>query len=290
MEQKAALVLGSSGAFGGAVLNELKAKGWAVRRYSRGTDMRTAAQGCQLVVNGLNPPNYHAWDRLIPEITDSVIAAVKGSGATVLIPGNVYPFGVQPAPWGVETPHRPNSRKGRIRMEMEARYRDASDHDQFRAILLRAGDFLGTSPKLAINMVNLRNIQKGRISYLGAADAPHAWAWLPDLARAGVDLAALQDRPAYLDVPFPGLTFSLRDFCHHAERVCGRPMRLTRFPAWIFGVASPFWELGRELREMLYLYEHPHWMEGETLAALLPKFQMTPLESVIRELLAAKGL
>ena len=125
-----ALVLGASGGFGGQVASALKSAGWTVRRYRRGTDMAAAAKGADLIVNGLNPPAYHDWDRLIPEITISVLAAGKASGATLLVPGNVYPYGTEPGPWNAETPHRPTSRKGHIRAEMEARYRDASAHGQ----------------------------------------------------------------------------------------------------------------------------------------------------------------
>ena len=41
-------------------------------------------------------PSYHDWERTIPEITAQVIAAAKASGATVILPGNIYNFGDQP--------------------------------------------------------------------------------------------------------------------------------------------------------------------------------------------------
>ena len=44
--------------------------------------------GADVIDNGLNPPNYHNWAKLIPQITADVIAAAKASGATVLLPGN----------------------------------------------------------------------------------------------------------------------------------------------------------------------------------------------------------
>lgn len=62
--------------------------------------MAASAEGCDLILNGFNLPNYHAWDRLIPESTTHVLAASRATGARVLVQGNVYPFGVQPAPWG----------------------------------------------------------------------------------------------------------------------------------------------------------------------------------------------
>ena len=140
------LVLGASGNVGSRMAEAFAAAGWTVRRYQRGTDMVAAAQGADVIFNGLNPPMYHNWARLIPQITDQVIAAGLASGATVLIPGNVYPYGVEPAPWGPKTPHRPVARKGAIRAAMEARYKAATTRG-LRVIILRAGDFLDERSK-----------------------------------------------------------------------------------------------------------------------------------------------
>ncbi len=120
------LILGASGHAGTAFARAFADDGWQVRRYRRGTDPADAARGADLIINAMNPPDYHDWARQIPLITDLAMTAARASGARVLIPGNVYVFGRQPGPWSAETPHRPCSRKGRIRAEMEAAWR-ASD-------------------------------------------------------------------------------------------------------------------------------------------------------------------
>ncbi len=48
---------GLIGHFGRRAAAAFAAAGWEVRRYARGTDMAAAAQGAQVIVNGLNPPN-----------------------------------------------------------------------------------------------------------------------------------------------------------------------------------------------------------------------------------------
>lgn len=286
-----ALVLGSSGGFGGQVAKALESAGWTVRRYKRGTDMTAAAQGADLIVNGLNPPAYHNWDKLIPQITTQVLAAGKASGAKILIPGNVYPYGMEPGPWNADTPHRPVARKGRIRAEMEARYRAAADQGQ-RAILLRGGDFLlPEAPQMVMNRLILGEVAKGKVTTLGDPEALHAYAYLPDMARAAVGLVALGDAlPAYADIPFSGHAFSISDLADRISRLSGRPMRIKRFPRWIFTLASPFWELARELREMLYLYDHPHQLDPAPLRRWLPDWHDTPLDEVILHHLRARGI
>lgn len=287
-----ALVLGASGGFGGQVALALQAAGWRVNRYQRGTDMASAAKGASLIVNGLNPPAYHNWDKLIPEITTAVLAAGRTSGARLLVPGNVYPYGVEPAPWGPDTPHRPVSRKGRIRADMEARYRDAAEHGGPRTILLRGGDFLlPEAPQMLMNRVILGKVTKGRITTLGDPDALHAYAYLPDMARAAAGLAALGDAlPAYADLPFAGYAFTITDLAARVQRLSGRPMKVSHFPIWLFTVTSQFWELARELREMLYLNSHPHYLDPEPLRRWLPDFRDTSLDEVIALHLRALGL
>ena len=280
---RTALVLGASGGFGGQVALALQAAGWTINRYTRGTDLAAAARGADLIVNGLNPPGYHDWARLIPEITASVIAAARSSGATVLVPGNVSPYGIQPGPWGPDTPHRPTSRKGRIRATMEASYRQAATNGGPRTILLRGGDFLlPEAPQMLMNRMILAKVAKGKITAMGPANALHAYAYLPDMARAAVGLANLGDAlPAYADIPFAGHAFTIRDLAAIVARLTGRRMQVTHFPLWFFTLVSPFWELARELREMLYLNRHAHEMDPAPLRRWLPQYQDTPLDTVI---------
>lgn len=286
-----ALVLGSAGGFGGQMVPALQGAGWTVRRYQRGTDMAAAAKGAGLIVNGPNPPAYHDWNRLIPEITASVLAAGKASGATLFVPGNVYPYGTESGPWNAETPHRSTSRKGRIRAEMEARYREASAFGQ-RTILLRGGDFLlPEAPQMLMNRVILGKVSNGIVTTLGDPDALHAYAYLPDMARAAVGLTALgQALPIYADIPFAGHASTISDLAARISRLSGRPMRIKSFPLWLFTVTSPVWELARELREMLYLYDHPHSLDPAPLRRWLPDWQDTTLDEVILRHIAARGI
>jgi hypothetical protein len=48
-------------------------------------------------------------------------------------------------------------------------------------------------------------------------------------------------------------------------------------------LASPFWEMAREMCEMRYLYDTPHALDPAPLARLLPGFTTTPLDTVLRE-------
>lgn len=282
-----ALILGATGKIGRHFTAAFHAAGWQTRAYTRGTDMSAAAQGCAVIVNGQNPPNYHDWARILPQITEQVIAAAKASGATILFPGNVYVFGTQTGPWDESTPHRPNTRKGAIRSQIEARYRDSG----VPMIVLRAGDFIDPDSDTSImDIAYLRALAKGTITTMGNPDVQRAYAWLPDMARAGVALALKRaELPAYCEVPFPGHTISVRGVTQNLARITGRPLRITNFPWWAMRLASPFWELARELSEMRYLFDLPHSLSGTRLQTLLPDFQPTPLDTVLTAVLARRA-
>lgn len=281
-----ALILGANGKIGRHFAKAFRAAGWQTRAYQRGTDMAQAATGCEVIVNGLNPPGYHDWARLLPQITRQVIDAARASGARVLFPGNVYVYGSQPGPWDENTPHRPNTRKGAIRAEVETMYRDSG----VKGIVLRSGDFMDADSGTSILDVGyLRALKAGKITTMGDPDARRAHAWLPDLARAGVALAQLPDLPVFLDVPFAGHTLSARDIRDGVSRLTGRDLRLAGFPWWLMRAASPFWELARELQEMRYLYSLPHSLSGARLVALLPDFRPTPLDEVLRLVLVRRN-
>jgi len=281
------LILGANGKFGKACAGAFAADGWNVRLFDRKSqNMTNAAIGADVIFNGLNPPAYHNWAQIIPEITKQVIAAAKASGATIILPGNVYPFGHQPGIWDENTAHKPNSRKGEIRKQMEAAYRTAA-LEGVQTINLRAGDIIDPdATDTVFQMVMLKALAKGKLTLLGRADARHAWCFTPDFARAAVGLANMRDTlAAYEDIPLPGQNFTGEELRRTLHQITGRPVKITQFAWWQLRLLSPFWELARELQEMRYLWDMPHELSGQKLNALLPGFQMTPNSQAILQAL-----
>ena len=279
--EKTVLILGASGKIGRHSSAAFTAAGWTVRHYDRASgDMTGAAMGCDVIVNGLNPPNYKNWAVTIPAITREVLAAAKASGATVILPGNVYHFGDQGGVWSEKTPPRPVSRKGKIRLDMEEAYRKSG----VQTIVLRAGNFIDPQKEDDVmSLVYLRNISKGRVILPGPAETQQAMCYLPDWARAAVALAEMRGALApFEDVPFPGHTMSGADIRAHAEAILGRKVTFEGFPWWIMRLSAPFWELARELLEMRYLWATDHRLSEVRFNDLLPDFKATALEDVMK--------
>ena len=126
------------------------------------------------------------------------------------------------------------------------------------------------------------NVAKGRVLYPGPLDRVHAWAYLPDMARAIVGLAEKRAEFAPFEAfGFPGYAVTGKVLIEAIEQACGRTLKLKSLP-WplirVLGLAMP---LMREVAEMSYLWRVPHAIDGAKFMACLPDFQATPFEVAI---------
>jgi nucleoside-diphosphate-sugar epimerase len=206
------LVLGARGRLGGAVAQAFAAAGWRVlaQRRAGGTvpspaegiewvqaeagdtaALLRAAKGARAVVHAMNPAyTAAAWRAQAPGLMQGAIDAAAALGAVLLFPGNVYNFGADmPALLSPDTPQRPSTEKGRIRVDLEQQLAQATRAQGLQAVVVRAGDFFGAGNGSWLDQVIVKKLPQGRVTWPGALDAPHAWAYLPDLARAFVRAA-----------------------------------------------------------------------------------------------------
>ncbi len=290
---RSVLILGASGRFGQAAAAAFKGAGWTVGRFDRSRDTLAAAvQGQDVVVNAWNPPNYSHWATEMVPLHQRVVDALKDSQTTVIVPGNVYVYGPHATrPWSENSAHLATNPLGRLRIAVENAYRAAG----VRTIVLRGGDFLDTSPSAGwFDLMMVKNLKRGRLIYPGALDAPHAWAYLPDMAQAAVALAERRlELPTYTDVPFTGYTLTAQEMAAHLSKIIDRPVvpkRMNWLPVCVLAtVMSGLYGLP----EMRYLWSLPHMLDGTRLKELAPGLDATPVETALRAAIAhldlAKG-
>lgn len=269
------LILGASGRFGRNAADAFAAKGWTVHRFDRQTDhLETAAKGVDVIVAAWHLP-YQDWATQVPTLHAGIRKAALDNDATVILPGNVYVFGPKaPHPWSENTPHMATNPLARIRQDTEHAYR----RDGVKTIVLRTGDFLDTEPSGNwFDMIMTKKLHKGRFTYPGHTDRSHAWGFLPDIARAAVELAEMRARlNTFEDIPFPGLTLSGDQMAQVLTHVMGHKVRARRMSWLPLRLAWPFIGMIRYLFEMRYLWDLPHTLDGTRFSQLLPDFQMTP--------------
>lgn len=318
---KTALVLGATGGIGGEMVRQLLAAGWTVRALKRGetqpargdgigwlrgdalsrTDVMAAAKGCSVIVHAVNPPGYRHWGQLVLPMLDNTIAAAIAENATIVLPGTVYNFGPDafPAPGNLlaeDAPQRPLTRKGAIRVELEARLQRASTQGA-QVIIVRAGDFFG--PRAGNSWFSQGLVKPGQpvrsVLSPGAPGIGHQWSYLPDVARTMLQLLAVRaSLPPFARFHMAGhwdddgrqMTGAI---CRVVGRQTGARPALKAFPWWLMTLASPFVATLRELREMRYLWQAPLPLDNARLLAVLGQEPHTPLDEAVRATLEGMG-
>ena len=309
-----ALVLGATGGVGGSIAAALLRHGWQVTgmarnleaarvaspdagiEWTRGdamnrADVIRAAQGASLIVHAVNPPNYANWDTLVLPMIDNTIAAARAAGARVVLPGTIYNYDPATTPVvSADTPQRPKSRKGAIRVALEDRLRQAAP--EVPSLILRAGDFFG--PGARSSWFSQAMVSPGkplRRIVNPARGGGHSWAYLPDLAETFARLADMHERLAPFEVlQFRGVFDADGTGMIEAIRTAaGRRLPVYRFPWWLVRLAAPFNGFMREAAEIAPHWRHPLRFDNSRLVELLGEEPHTPLDAAMRETLVSLG-
>jgi nucleoside-diphosphate-sugar epimerase len=309
------LVLGANGRFGQAAVAAFAQAGWRVLAQVRRappqplpagatalavplSDIDTLAMqagGASVVVHAVNPP-YTRWrQELLPAARQGMDVAGR-LGARFMLPGNVYNFGEHmPALLQPDTPQLPSNDKGRIRCELETELRARAAGGQ-RGVVIRAGDFFGCGRGSWLDLVIAKSLAQRKLVYPGPLDVEHAWAYLPDLARAFVAVAGNDDLPSLADLHFPGHTLTGAQLLAAVQRAAAS-IGLLPARGWHHGsmpwgliraggVLVPGW---RAIAEMRYLWSVPHALDGRALNAAVGALPATPIEAALHAALLGLG-
>ena len=240
-----------------------------------------AARGVDVVLHALNPP-YTDWARLALPLAYSAVAAAETAGATLLFPGNLYNYG-SPLPPLIDenTPMRPSSRKGQLRVAIEDRLMEAAERG-VRTIILRAGDFYGGGPGSWFDLVLVKEIGRRRITYPGPLEVMHEWAYLPDFASALLRLASVREAlPRFASFGFSGHAVTGRELTAAITRAMQASLENKRMTWWLIHALRPIVPLCRELSEIAYFWNEPHRIDGSKLKAAIGDIPGAPLDVAI---------
>lgn len=320
------LVLGARGRFGQAAARAFAQAGWRVLAQMRPGaqalalpgvqwiaaapgDTRTiaaAAAGAPVVVQALSPLYTHkAWRSDVPALTADAIAVTRALGtrtspATLMLPASVYNFGAgMPAVLHEDTAQAPTTFKGRLRQASEAQIRAATQDGGMRAVVIRGGDFFGAGAGSWLDLAIAKDLGAGKLIYPGRGGIPTAWAYLPDMARSFVKVAAQRHRLGAFDtLHFGGYTLTREDWVAAANTIAREQgwvapdaaLRVRNLP-WpllrLMGLAVPTLAA---ISEMRYLWRTPHRLANARLVALIGEEPHTPFPDALRAALAERGM
>ncbi|MDE1950058.1 MAG: NAD-dependent epimerase/dehydratase family protein [Burkholderiales bacterium] len=312
MTDKTVLVLGAAGRFGAAAVEAFAAAGWRVLAQARRapaqplpvraeavslplaeTDAIVArAAGARAVVYAVNPV-YTRWNQELLPLFRQGLEVARKLDARFMLPGNVYNYGESmPALLHEDTAERPSNAKGRLRCEMEAGLRAAP----VAAVVIRAGDFFGAGRGSWLDQAIAKDLARGKLVYPGPLDRVHAWAYLPDFARAFVAVAEQAAAPKFQRLNFAGYPLTGAALLAAIEAAAADlglapagGFRRGSLPWGLMRALGPFVPMWRELARMSYLWRVPHALDGAALERAVGRLPATPLAAALRRTLLDLG-
>ncbi len=318
--QSTVLILGARGRFGLAAARAFADAGWKVLGQMRPgaqvpaevmsdsriqwltTDLHDtaslaqAAAGAAVVVHALNPAYTHkAWKAQVLPMAEAATEVARALRATLMVPGNLYNFGTDMPPvLREDTPQVARTIKGQIRIGMEAQLQRSG----VRTVVIRAGDFFGAGKGTWFDQVIVKDLRSGAFTYPGGKDVATAWAYLPDLARTFVAVAAKRTQlHAFEVLHFAGHSVTGQQWLDVLSPMAqrqgwvrqGAALRFTAMP-WplirLGGLLIPTWAA---LAEMHYLWRTPHALANDKLLTLLGSEPHTPLAHAAQNALVDLG-
>lgn len=299
-------IFGINGANGPHIAAALRRRNISVRGVSRRTfagndwthmqgdvmnpaDVLAAVDGSEAVylLVGIEY-NKAVWRRTWPVIMENVITACRAHGSKLVFMDNVYPYGLVEGPMTEETPMRPCSEKGKIRMATDRMLLDAMDSG-LRACIARSADFYGPNCRTSgLNITVFDRYAAGKsATLLGRADKVHTYSYVPDLGPAlailGTDARA--DGQVW-HLPTSSQPWTGADWARAAATAFGVPPKYQTMPTLMLRMIGLFNPLMWELAEMNYQFTHDYVFSSEKFERTFG-LKPTPIEQGLAETVAS---
>jgi nucleoside-diphosphate-sugar epimerase len=271
------VVVGATGATGGALVRELVRRGRRVRAVSRGGDAtvpaeverlaadvattegaKAAAAGAAVVYHCAQPP-YTDWPAAFPPLTETIAEGAAAAGAKLVLADNLYLYGPHDGPLTEDLPATATGPKGRTRAEMAGRLLAMHRQGRLRVALGRASDYYGPGGLASVAGERLfRAAVAGRtVRWVGPLDQPHTLSYLEDVA-AGLATLGADDRADGQAWHLPAAEpLTGRQFLELVVAASGGRSRIATSPPAMVRLAGLFVPTIREVGEVLYRYQAP---------------------------------
>ena len=244
---------------------------------------KQAIAEADVVFNALNLP-YDKWDKGRAEaLLSRVLDAMKGSGKTLMFPGNIYNYAASEHVITPDTLQKPEKEKGEIRKRMEEMLARASVAGDIQTLIIRTGDFFAPGAEgTGFDMIMMRDIKKGVLQYPGALSLYHSWAYLPDVAEVYVKIAQVRQEFAQFEsFHFTGHFATGLQMIEAMQAALPQKAKLKAFPWGLLRFLGLFMSLMREVVKMKYLWDVPQRLEDKKLEALLGQDFGTPFDVAV---------
>jgi nucleoside-diphosphate-sugar epimerase len=293
------VVLGAGGGIGGALVEELVAQGRKVRGVTRRpiaapggvetmtTDVSTpegvaqAVEGAAVVYHAVQPP-YTDWSPF-PALTRTIAQAAGAEGAKLVLADNLYMYGPVDGPLREDSPTRPNSRKGTIRLTMADALLEMHRGGTLQVTIGRASDYYGPGGQNSAIGEPLFGpaIQGKKSRWLGDPDVPHTEHYLPDIARGLIVLGTRDEADGEVWHLPAAPPMTGRAFVELVYRTAGHPVAFTPTSRGMVRLAGVFVPIVRATHEVMYQWDGPFTIDASRFLSAFGPFEPTAHEEAV---------
>jgi nucleoside-diphosphate-sugar epimerase len=314
MSAPIATVFGASGGMGHSLVKELIGAGYHVRAVARNglrlqqqfgnlpveicpgdaadrAFVRRMCDGAELVFHSVGLP-YPEWDAKQMPIMNAILQGASGVAKRLILVHPVYAYGHPETPVVSEThPTNPQTKKGKIRREMEKMLEEAHNKGEIEGIIARFPDFYGPYADNSFLHSVLRSfVEKKTVYWVGPLDVEREYIFMPDAAKALVQLAQ-KDHAAGQAWNIPGgskVTGS--QVIQYASEILGYEPKVVSVKKWMLRLLGIGDKTMREIVEMYYLFDRPFFLDGSKYQTQIGEIPHTPFkEGLIKTLEWMKG-
>jgi nucleoside-diphosphate-sugar epimerase len=216
-----------------------------------------AVEGAGVVYQAMNPP-YDRWHEAFPVLQASALAAAGAAGARYVSVENLYMYDSS-AVMTEDSPQRPVSKKGELRLRMADEVAAAHARGVVQAAQLRSADYYGPGVTGSAfgEMVAGRLVAGKKARLGGSATQPHSFAYIEDVGRAAAELGVRDEAVGrvWFAPHAPALTQGAM-----ADGLCrelGEPAGYSVISPLMMRLAGLFVPAAKESVEMLYEFTQP---------------------------------
>ncbi len=300
-------VLGASGGVGGAIVDELAARGREVTAASRTlprgrfgpavrylpTDLRdpeaarAATAGADVVVMAAQVP-YSRWAEELRPLVRSATEAAQAAGARLVMVDNLYAYGAPAQSLAPDTPERATTRKGTLRRELGRWLLDQHDAGRVRVAIGRFPDYYGPhSTNSLINQLLVLPAVRGRKARAFIdADQPHSFHFVRDSARGFATLVEHEAADGQVWV-LPGApAVTQRRLADILGEVLGASLTLGRITPGMLALAGLVNRELREAKEVVAQFDRPYVTDASAFEAAFGALEVTSHDEALAQTVA----
>ncbi|WP_243063672.1 NAD-dependent epimerase/dehydratase family protein [Humibacter sp. RRB41] len=230
-----------------------------------------AAAHADTIFLATNPP-YTTWQKDWPPIFSATVTAAERTGASLVVMGNLYPYGTPTGPMTEHSTETTHETKGLVRKAGWQLVREATEQGRIRGVEVRASDYFGPGATGTAHLGDafFTGILRSKTARgVGSPELDHSWSYLPDIVStliAASDWTGAWGRIWH--VP-SGAPHPRAEIAAQLNAIYGTSGEASAYPQWMLRSLGVFSPMMREIHASSYQFTTPFVIDATETSHLL---------------------